>query len=335
MSTRTTAESHRSKAWTKSRTQARNAALRTAIAALLPVLLACAPTAAADGASAAASATRGAESSVERYEGRAYARGSDRLLYRETHWLFEENGSARRLVLYRCPDGAAFARKWVSGPKQQSATGSVSASASASAPDFDFVDGRDGYREGVRTRAESREVYVQEGARAPERVAALTVPAGAVIDAGFDALVRARWDQIFGSGPVTVPFLVPSRLGFLDVRFSPAATESPADAESPAPAESPAAAEATDARHHSRVRRLRLTLDHWYGFAVPAVELAYSARDRRLLSFSGIGTIRDGEGRNQDVRIMFAEADRVRDVSRQDITAAANTVLVGQCGDRS
>lgn len=62
---------------------------------------------------------------------------------------------------------------------------------------------------------------------------------------------------------------------------------------------------------------------------------AYSARDRRLLSFSGIGNIRDGEGRNQDVRIMSAEADRVRDVSRQDITAASNPVLVGQCGDRS
>ncbi len=62
---------------------------------------------------------------------------------------------------------------------------------------------------------------------------------------------------------------------------------------------------------------------------------AYSARDRRLLSFSGIGNIRDGEGCNQDVRIMFAEADRVRDVSRQDITAASSPVLVGQCGDRS
>ncbi len=44
---------------------------------------------------------------------------------------------------------------------------------------------------------------------------------------------------------------------------------------------------------------------------------------------------RDGEGRKQDVRIMFAEADRVRDVSRHGMTAAANTVLVGQCGDRS
>jgi len=291
----------------------------TAIAALLPVLLARAPAAAADGASAAALAEQGADSSVERYEGRAYARGSDRLLYRETHWLFEENGSARRLVLYRCPDGAAFARKWVTGPKQKSATGSVP----ASAPDFEFVDGRDGYREGVRTRAASREVYVQEGVRAPERVAALTVPAGAVIDAGFDVLVRARWEQIFGSGPVTVPFLVPSRLGFLDVRFSPVA------------ADSAGAAEGTDALRESRVRRLRLTLDHWFGFAVPAAELAYSARDRRLLSFSGIGSIRDSEGRNQDVRIIFAEADRVRDVSRQDITAAADTVLVGQCGDRS
>ncbi|MEO6271159.1 MAG: hypothetical protein ABIP08_12735 [Lautropia sp.] len=325
MSTRTTAETHRSKAWIKSRTKPRNEALRTAIAALMPVLLVWAPATAAEDASASPSPARNAGSSVERYEGRAYARGSDRLLYRETHWLFEENGSARRLVLYRCPDGAAFARKWVSGPKQQSATGSVP----ASAPDFDFVDGRDGYREGVRTRAESREVYVQEGARSPERVAALAVPAGAVIDAGFDALVRARWDQIFSGGPVTVPFLVPSRLGFLDVRFSPAA------AEFSAPAESPAAADATDARRDSRVRRLRLTLDHWFGFAVPAVELAYSARDRRLVSFSGIGSIRDGGGRNQDVRIMFAEADRVRDVSRQDMTTAANTGLVGQCGDRS
>ncbi|MEE7548937.1 hypothetical protein HF319_19710, partial [Xanthomonas sp. Kuri4-1] len=69
-----------------------------------------------------------------RYDGDAQAAEGGRLLYRESHWVEPDGG---RVVLYRCPGGAAFARKQVGG---------------GSDPEFELVDARDGYREGVRTR---------------------------------------------------------------------------------------------------------------------------------------------------------------------------------------
>src|ERR1700684_3795207 len=57
------------------------------------------------------------------YQGYAYAAADDRLLYRETHWLYAENGVEHRLVLYSCPDGEPFVRKQVdSAPGAASAT---------------------------------------------------------------------------------------------------------------------------------------------------------------------------------------------------------------------
>ena len=85
---------------------------------------------------------------AERYEGIAYSHGTDRIVYRETHWLFDRDGTQQRLVIYRCADGTPFGRKW------------VGAAPSATAPDFDYEDARDGYREGVRTEKNARLVFV-------------------------------------------------------------------------------------------------------------------------------------------------------------------------------
>ena len=114
----------------------------------------------------------------------AHDRDTGTLRYRESHWLYREGGVARRLVLYQCPDGRAFARK------------TVREGAAAQAPDFDFEDGRDGYREGVRSTPTGRLVYVRERAGAPVRERQLELPANVVIDAGFDASVRRRWRDL-------------------------------------------------------------------------------------------------------------------------------------------
>lgn len=80
----------------------------------------------------------------QRTEGLAYPAKGGPLVYRENHWLYRDGGQASRLVLYRCPDGRPFARKHAVD------------SAGALAPDFDFLDARTGYREGVRTRGGQR-----------------------------------------------------------------------------------------------------------------------------------------------------------------------------------
>ena len=77
-----------------------------------------------------------ANADIQRQEAQAYARKGGALVYRESHWRYRQDEGARRLVLYRCPDGRAFARKMVIERRR------------AQAPDFEFEDARDGYREG-------------------------------------------------------------------------------------------------------------------------------------------------------------------------------------------
>jgi hypothetical protein len=112
------------------------------------------------------------------YQGDAYAADDGRLLYREAHWLYSDDGVDYRLVVYSCPDGEPF----------------------------------------VRTRDGHREVFAQADARSPEHSAQLPLPTppNAVIDAGFDVFVREHWDTLSGSGISPVLFLVPSELRYLD-----------------------------------------------------------------------------------------------------------------------
>ncbi len=219
---------------------------------------------------------------AETYEGLAYAHGGERLLYRETHWIH----AGRHVVLYRCPDGKAFARK-----RLDRAPG-------ASSPDFELVDGRDGYREGVR----DGKVFVQAGAKAAPRSAKLASPRP-VIDAGFDAFVRGAWDG-FGRGR-SMSFLVPSRLRALDFDVRQIAS----DAER---------------------RTFRLTLGAWYGGLLPPIMVDYTLAGRQLLRYRGISNLRDAKGGHLPVDIRFPR-DRRGPADASALAAAASAPLDGRC----
>jgi len=223
---------------------------------------------------------------LEYYEGVAVARNGGQLLYRESHWIDAHGG---RLVLYRCPGGAAFARKRVATP--------------GPAPDFELFDARHGYREGVRTDGGAREVFRQQGADAREHRQPLPSGAG-IIDAGFDAYIREHWDEL--AQPRRVGVLLPSRLRTMDVRLG--ALASP----------------------HADTRRYQLSLDAWYGAALPTLVATYSVADRRLLRFEGIGNIRDAEGRYPAVRIDFPARTR-RVAAPAEWKAADAMALVARC----
>lgn len=235
---------------------------------------------------------------IDRYEGTATPRGGGAVLYRETHWLGDAKDLPARVVLYTCPDGTAFARKRVwDGP-------------TALAPRFDFVDGRDGYREGVRRVDAGLEAFWRERAGDEERRGAVVAAAASVFDAGFDALVRQHWTTLAAGDAVEAEFLLPSRLGFVDVRLR-------GHGDDPDP---------------ERLQ-LRMTLDAWYGFVAPRTDVTYRRSDRWLLRFEGIGTIRDADGRHQDVRIDFPPAGRISGVDRQEVDAALARPLAVRCGD--
>jgi hypothetical protein len=240
-------------------------------------------------------------SAADRYEGLAYASDSGELAYRETHWRYRDQGRPARLVLYRCPDGTPFARKHLHG------------AADAIAPRFAFVDARDGYREGLRDGngdGARREVYWQPRRQAKAQARTLEIGANVVADAGFDALVRARWDELHAGMPVEAAFLVPSRLDTVEVSIRK-----------------------VDAAADPGQLHLRMKLDAWYGFAAPRIDLVYRGSDRRLLRFEGIGTIRDDRGRHRQVRIEFPPRLRVDEVARAQVDAAAALPLSRGCDD--
>jgi hypothetical protein len=234
---------------------------------------------------------------AERYEGIAYARGADRIAYRETHWLFDRDGAAQRLVLYRCADGTPFGRKWVRDAP------------SAVAPDFDFEDARDGYREGVRTVQGERQVFVRENARAALETRPLPAAADGVLDAGFDAFVHEHWQDLAAGRAPHVDFLIPSRFEYVPFSFS-GAHDTTWEGE-------PA-------------RQFKMRLAAWYGFVLPSIELTYD-RAGRLLEFDGIGNVRDTAGKNQNVRIVFPADAMQSDVPQSEIARAAAAPLSSRC----
>lgn len=230
---------------------------------------------------------------ITTYEGRAYAPGSERLLYRESHFVGTHDGARERLVLYRCPDGTPFARKIVRDTP------------SATAPDFELEDARNAYREGVRTRDGAREVFVRQGDAAQEKTKPL--PSGqVVIDAGFDRYVRDAWSRLDGSDGLTVPFLLPSRLAAypFDVRTL---------------AGDPAQ------------RTLRLSLGKWFGGMLPHIDVTYDARTRELLRYQGVANIRSAGGGNLAVDLKFPRGSRRDGVPASEVEHARGAKLANRC----
>ena len=87
--------------------------------------------------SCTAAQARQSEQDLHGYTGNAYDRAG-KLLYREQHLIWTRDGQARRLVVYRCPDGSAFARKHLRVVDDPAA------------PDFRLRDGANGQQ--VRAR---------------------------------------------------------------------------------------------------------------------------------------------------------------------------------------
>ncbi|HEY0230303.1 MAG TPA: hypothetical protein VGC55_03540 [Dokdonella sp.] len=239
-----------------------------------------------------------AADAVEHYEGDAYAIGDGRLLYRESHWLYEEAGAASRIVLYRCPDGTPFARK------------RLRVGAMPQAPDFEMSDARSGYIEGVRSHAAAREVFMRPGKDASEHSAALPTPAGTVIDAGFDAFVRTHWSTLAGGASMPLSFVVPSRLAALPFKVRRIDDTRAA----------------TDATLH-----LRLQLASWYGALLPHIDVFYDDATHELRRYEGVSNVRDAKSNNVEVRIEFPPGQH-RAAHMQDVDAAAAAPLTGTCG---
>jgi hypothetical protein len=232
---------------------------------------------------------------IERTTGQATDLRTGRLLYEEQHWIRTTETERSRLVVYRCPDGRAFARKRV---KDTTFTG---------APAFDFDDARDGYREGVEGASGTRRAYWRASALSPLRERTVVVGPDTVIDAGFDDWVRERWNALAGGSTSRAQFVVPSRDAQVPVRV-----------------------QRVDAPSAGLVR-FRLSLDSWLDFVAPSMQITYDASTRRLRTFEGIGTIRGANGAPLKVRIDFPKAPQLADSSASAYEEALRTPLAARC----
>jgi hypothetical protein len=207
------------------------------------------------------------------YVGLASDPESGRPMYEEHHFLRgTPQAPAQRLVLYRCPDGSAFARKQVRYGKD------------ATAPSFELDDARFGYREGVeRVGGKVIAFARRDASSAPSRAAVEATPR-LVADAGFDELVRLHWDELQRGEAVPLDFVVPSRgrsyrftvrrIGARDIEGEPASV-------------------------------FRLGMSGVLGWFAPDLEVSYRDSDRRLMQFAGLTNIRENREDSYSARIDF------------------------------
>jgi hypothetical protein len=231
---------------------------------------------------------------AERVSGDAYSMAGNELLYHETQYLAD--GGAERVVLYSCPDGRAFARK------------QVRASGDALAPDFDLVDARLGYREGVRASGAAREVYVQRGPARPLQSDQVSVPSDGVIDTGFDAFARRHWSELVRGDTLDFTYLVPSRRSFY--AFKVGRVDNPRD---------------------PRSMRLRLSMGSWLSFLLPHIDTVYDLATHQVVHYEGLSNIRGSDGKNYKVRADYPRIAAKADVAPAEVAAALATPLVSSC----
>jgi len=235
---------------------------------------------------------------TESFSGNAYAIDGDLLLYHETHYLFSGEHGGERIVLYQCPDGRAFARKRSRDD------------GNAQAPDFDLVDARVGYREGVRRNGGLREVYVQRSATQAEQADPLQLPADGVIDTGFEAFARLHWDALVRGDTLPFAYLVPSRRKFYAFKVG----------KIDLPAAPPGSV------------TFRLASSSWVSFLLPHIDISYDLETRRLVRYEGLSNVRDVKtGKNYRVHYEYPKVSVARDIDSALIQAALATPLAANC----
>lgn len=220
--------------------------------------------------------TASVASELRAFIGEARAIDGGKLIYEEHHLVrYAGEAPGERLVMYRCPDGQAFARKRIDYGQP------------LFAPTFRLDDVRFGYAEGYAAGAPRGEAFVQAGSDRGERREAVKAGTALVVDAGFDEFVRARWDELQRGDSVRLEFLVPSRLAAY--RFSVRKVRSQEIFGEPASV-------------------FQLALSGVLGWFADAIDVAYRDSDQRLMRFEGLTNIRATLDSNHVARIDFPPA---------------------------
>lgn len=227
-------------------------------------------------AGAACAASDTADSFVS-YSGIARSEKSDQFLYRENHVLHYRDGKiAERVVLYTCSDGSPFARKTVTYVDRLS-------------PDFLLEDASNGMREGIRSDGGERQVFFRDDRVAAEKSKVVPPVSGLVADTGFDVFVRNNWQSLVNGQTMVMKFLVPSRLEDIGFKVKHAGS---GDVDG------------------TPVEIFRLELSGVLGWALPSIDVYYSAQDHVLVRYVGPSDLRDASHDNFQAQIAFPPSER-------------------------
>lgn len=222
-----------------------------------------------------------------------------RTVYQEEHLLrSDDEGGEERVVLYRCPGGEPFARKRLTRP------------GSSFLPRFELADRRAGWREGIAAVAAGLVAFAGPiDAAAPRRPLPPPAPDW-VADAGFDAFIMARRDELEAGRVLRFEFLLPTearprtlrvrKLGEGEALGRPAS-------------------------------RYRLELGAWYRLLAPHIDGWYDRGSGRLLRYEGLSNLRSPSGDNFWVRIDFPPSQRQAGIAAEQLDQALRKPLVGHC----
>jgi hypothetical protein len=207
------------------------------------------------------------------FQGRAVDPASGRLLYREVHLVQSDNGrNIIRVVLYQCESGATFARKRVDYAN------------SMIAPDFELVDVRSGYREGLRRINGKLILFARANATAVERDAAIAPGNALVADAGFDEFVTRNWTALAAGQTLALDFAIPTRGETYRFKL---------------------AREAQTTINGVPAMVFRMNLGGLLSLFAPHIDVTYGMASHHLLRFEGITDISGSDGRRMVARIDF------------------------------
>lgn len=213
--------------------------------------------------------------------GYAYDRASGELVYTEAHREVAADEETLLVSVYRTPDGRPFARRELRFPSD----------APDAQPDFELIDERIGYREGVEAAGDAYLVHraEDEGDRVEKLVAPRQRPI--VIDAGFDRFIRRSWDQLQAGDTLRFDFVSCDRLSLIALRLTKRGRRT---------------------TPFGPASDFVLEPNNWFiRLLVEPIVITYLDADRSLLTYDGVSNVKRPGGGNYVVRIEFPPTERV------------------------
>jgi len=208
----------------------------------------------------------------------AYSLQDNQLLYTERHQEIWRDGKLNYTqVRYYSPENRLLAEKFIDFAQ------------SATAPEFELNDYRNGYLEGAKKVQKGFELFARRDDQLPLKQKVVQVPEPAVVDGGFDEFIKARWEDLQKGKKIEFNFVTPIEQDYFAFTVKKVA-ETQFDE---------SAAVVFEMSADSALVRM---------FVKP-IRLTYDRADKSLLQFEGMTNLNNDEGRSYTARLVYPKQD--------------------------